>query len=141
MCRKIITVALVAMVCQLGCYNTHRVSLKELSKAQEGGQAAAVQLATTDGEKVAVSKNTKIGVIEKDGTLKPISPFNFTLSSQQLIAPDEDLLVGRSQIETGYVKQVSLTKTMLLVAAGLGAIVGGGLYIMLTAEDEKGFGQ
>ena len=117
------------------------MSLKELGKAQEGGQAAAVQLATADGERVAVSKNTKIGVINKDGTLEPISPFNFTLGSQQLIAPDEDLLIGRSQIESGYVKQVSLTKTMLLVAAGLGAIVGGGLYIMLTAEEEKGFGQ
>jgi hypothetical protein len=141
MTRRFLALLLVLTLCQFGCYNTYRVALPELSKAQEGGQTAAVQLETASKEKVAVSKNTKIGVIDTDGKLNPISPFNFTLSKNQLIAPDEDLLVPRSAIESGYVKQISTGKTLLVVLTGLGAIVGGGLYIMLTAEEKKSFGQ
>lgn len=142
MLRTLLSTAMaVMMIAQFGCYNTYRVTLDELGKAQEGGSASAVKVTTEAGEEVIVTENTKIGVTETGGTYRSISPFNFTLTRGQLVAPDEDLLLSRDGIATGNVKVVSGTKTALLVAGGLAFIVGGALFITLTAEDEKGFGE
>lgn len=143
MLRKLLatTVALGLLGLQIGCYNTYSVSLEELEKVQEGGQTSAVPLKTAEGEEAVVTENTKIGVTSTDGAYYPISPFNFTLTRGQLVAPDEDTLLARDQIATGNVKLVSGTKTALLVAAGVAAIVGAGLAITLTAEEPQEFGQ
>ena len=141
MMRRLLAFVLAVMFCQYGCYNTYNVPISELAKAQEGGEAAAVEFETEAGDVIAVSKNTKIGVLDENGELLPISPFNFTLGRAQLIAPDEDLLISRNAIQSGYVKQVSTGKTVLLVVLGLGAIIGGGLFVALTAEPEKAFGE
>ena len=150
MMRRLLALTLAIMFCQYGCYNTYNVPIKELAKAQEGGQTAAVQVKASTGELIPISKNTKIGVRDKQGGLLPISPFNFTAGrfdekgnftpDAQLIAPDEDLLISRNAIQSGYVKQVSSSKTILIVVLGLGAILGGGLAVALTAEEEKAFG-
>jgi hypothetical protein len=142
MMRKML-VMLVAMTLAgpLGCYNTYNITLDELGKAQEGGDSNAIKVKTEEGEEVVVTENTKLGVTDSGGTYHAVSPFNFTLTRGQLVAPDEDLLLGRDQIETGNVKVVSGTKTALLVAGGVAAIVAGALFITLTAEDRKEFGE
>jgi len=142
MLHSIVRTALVLpVVFQLGCYNTYSVNLEELGKATEGGQNNAVRMATAEGEEVVVSENTKIGVTDKGGDYHAISPFNFTLSSRQLVAPDEDLLLGVDEIETGNVKLVSGTKTALLVTIGVLVLAGAGAGIALTADERKEFGQ
>ena len=88
-----------------------------------------------------MTENTKIGITLNSGSYRAISPFNFTMTSGQLIAPDEDLLEVRQNIATGNVKQVSGTKTALVVLTGLAAVVGGALYVTLSAEEDQGFGQ
>jgi hypothetical protein len=139
MMRKSIALTLVTLLFQLGCYNTYNISLDELGKAQEGGSNAAVKVKTEAGHELIVTENTKIGVTSKQGQYFAISPFNFTMTRGQIIAPDEDLLIGKQNIQTGNVKQVSGTKTALIVLAGLGAVVGGALYVILNAEEDKGF--
>lgn len=132
---------LVAVTTQLGCYNTYNVTLDELGKAQEGGTNAAVKVETESGEDVVITENSRIGVTDKSGTYRQISPFNFTLTPGQLVAPDEDLLIARSDIESGNVKVISGTKTTLVVAAGFLAVLGAGLAVALTAEPRKEFGE
>lgn len=140
--RKLLAMTVAALLAALpGCYNTYNVSLEEMGKLQEGGQSSAVTVATAEGENVVVTEDTKIGVTDSSGAYHAISPFNFTMIAGQLVAPDEDLLLSTSNIETGNVKMVSGTKTALLVAAGLVAVAGAGLYITLTAPEKKGFGQ
>jgi len=142
MLRKLLAMTVAAMLPALpGCYNTYNVTLDEMGKLQEGGQSSAVAVATAEGENVVVTENTKIGVTDKSGDYHPISPFNFTMIAGQLVAPDEDLLLSTSQIETGNVKMVSGTKTALLVAAGVLAVAGAGVFITVTAPKKKGFGQ
>ena len=142
MVRKLFSVLLaVGMTAQFGCYNTYNVTLEELAKAQEGGSAGTVKITTEEGEEVVVTQNTKLGITNTGGQYQSISPFNFTLTAGQLVAPDEDLLIGRDAIQTGNVKVVSGTKTGLMIAAGLAVVVGGALTVILTAEDEKGFGE
>ena len=142
MMRKLLaTLVAVLFAGPLGCYNTYDITLDELGKAQEGGGSNAVKVQTDVGDEVIVTENSKIGVTDKDGTYHAVSPFNFTLTRGQLVAPDEDLLLGRDQIDTGNVKVVSGTKTALLVAGGVAAIIAGALVITLTAEDRKEFGE
>lgn len=142
MLLKIARSALVIpLMVQLGCYNTYNVTLEELGKATEGGVNNAVKMATAQGEEVVVSENTKIGVTDKNGTYHAVSPFNFTLSSRQLVAPDEDLLLGVDEIETGNVKLVSGTKTALLVGLGVLVLAAAGTAIVITAPEKKEFGQ
>lgn len=148
MLRTLLATALaVGLTAQFGCYNTYNVSLVELAKAAEGGGTNTVSIQTAEGEAVVVTENTKLGVTSGEGEYYSISPFNFTLTrpdeeeAGQLVAPDEDLLLQKAQIETGNVKVVSGVKTVLLVAAGVAAITGGVLFVTLTAEEEKGFGE
>ncbi len=145
MFEKVLAAVLaVAMVAASGCYNTYNVSLDELGKVAEGSgtaSTAAVSLATEEGEQVVVSENTKIGVTEADGTYHPVSPFNFTLTRGQLVAPDEDLLLSRSDISTGNVKLVSGGKTAALVITGVVALAGLGVAVALSADEKKGFGE
>lgn len=141
MFRPAATLTALMLVLQAGCYNTYNVKLDELAKAQEGGGSNAVELMTDEGEAVVVSPSTKLGVTTSDDRYHAISPFNFTLTKAQLVAPDEDLLLGRSQISTGNVKQVSGTKTALVVAGGVLALVGAAIAITLTAEPRKEFGE
>ena len=141
MFRKLTAVFLILFMVQLGCYNTYNVSLDEFKKAAEGGQNNAVEIKTEDGQTIVVTENTKLGLTDKTGAYYAVSPFNFTMSANQIIAPDEDLIIGRSEIETGNVKLVSGSKTAMLVAGGLAAVVGGALFVTLTAEEERGFGE
>lgn len=141
MLRKVLATLLVAGLTQVGCYNTYNVSLDEMAKAQEGGSSAAVSIDTEAGEKIVISENTKLGVTTVDGTYHAVSPFNFTLTKAQLVAPDEDLLLSRGEIETGNVRQVSSGKTTMLVVGGVVALLGAALVIGLTAEDRKEFGE
>lgn len=142
MARKALAaVAALALVAQSGCYNTYNVTLEELSKAQEGGSNNAVEVQTDNGEKVVISENSRIGVTDKGGAYHAVSPFNFTLTRAQLVAPDEDLLLTRDEIDTGNVKLISGTKTALIVAAGVAVLAGVGIFVAVTAEDRKEFGQ
>lgn len=126
---------------QLGCYNTYNISWDELSKVQEGSENSAVKVKTAEGPEIDVTANSKIGVTDKGGKYHQISPFNFTLTRGQLVAPDEDLLLLKSEIDTGNVKQVSGTKTALLVVAGVAVLAAGVIYVASTAEEADTFGQ
>lgn len=133
------TVAVLGLATQVGCYNTYNITLDELAKVQEGGTNNAVTVKTSEAEEIVVTENSKIGVTAKNGTYYPISPFNFTMTPNQLVAPDEGEILARDQIETGNVKQISGMKTTLLVVAGFAAAVGLGVYVVVTAPKDQGF--
>lgn len=139
--RSLAVLLALGMIAQVGCYNTYNVTLDELGKAAEGGTNASVKVATAEGEEVVITENSRIGVTDEEGTYHAISPFNFTITPGQLVAPDEDLLLSRSSIDSGNVKVISGTKTTLVVAAGFLAVLGVGLAVAFTADDRKEFGQ
>ena len=135
------TILVLLLATSMGCYNTYNITLDEMAKAQEGGGAAAVKVTTSEGEDVVVTETTKIGVMDTEGGYHAVSPFNFILTRGQLVAPDEDLLLNRSEISTGNVKLVSGGKTAALVISGVVALAGLGAFVALTAPEKKGFGQ
>ena len=142
MLRKGIALVTAALLSsQFACYNTYNVALEELALAQEGGESSTVTMKTQEGEAVIVTENTKLGVADLQNKYYSISPFNFTLTSAQLVAPDEDLLLARESIQTGKVKQVSGVRTGLLVAAGVILAVGATVFLTVTADEKKAFGE
>jgi hypothetical protein len=126
--------ALVSLIAaaQLGCYNTYTVSMEELKKVQESDGATFKSIETEGGRQVAITENSRVGVTTTDGAYYPISPFNFTLSELQLVAPDEDLLLARPQIQQASIKLIDPTMTTALVGGVAAALIGGLVYIMLN---------
>ena len=126
---------------QTGCYNIHTVSLDELAKAQDGGSSGVVSMKTTEGKEIAVSENTRLGVVETSGKYTPIVPFNYTWGGSQLIAPDQDVMLKKSEIKEVQVKEISTGKTSALVGSAVAILLGGLLFITLSADESKGFGE
>jgi hypothetical protein len=129
--------ALVSLIAatQLGCYNTYTVSMDELKTVQESDGATFKSIETESGMKVTITENSRVGVTTVDGVYHPISPFNFTLSELQLVAPDEDLLLARPQIANANIKLIDPTMTTVLVGGVALALIGGLVAIMLNPSE------
>lgn len=97
-----------------------------------------VELYVCKDDDIEVTVNTKVGVTTSNGDYTPISAYNFTLTRSFLVAPDEDVLEARENIETGNVRLVSGTKTALIVAGAVAVLAGLGTYVLLTADEECG---
>jgi hypothetical protein len=126
------------MLFQFGCYNTYTVSMDQLKNIQESDGETFKVIETAEGQEVTVTENSRVGVIDKEGVYYPISPFNFTISELQLVAPDEDLLLPRPAIEEANIKLIDPTMTSVLVGGVLVAIIGIAVGVVLTPSDCKG---
>ncbi|MEE2644316.1 MAG: hypothetical protein VYD19_05235 [Myxococcota bacterium] len=129
-----------------GCYNTYRVNLDEMQKISESNDVTYRQITTKDGLQVSVTENSRVGVLVQNGEgadprQVSISPFNFSISDLQLVAPDEDQLLPRQAIESGYVELIDPLRTTLLITGGIAAIAAAGLVIVISAPEQKQFGQ
>ena len=126
---------------QSGCYNVHNVTLDEFGHAQNADEKGLAKMKTESGQELVIAENSRIGVVTNDGRYTSIAPFNFTLTSSKLIAPDQDLLLERSDVKTAQVKEISTGKTTAVVSTAMAILIGGLLFITLSAEEEKGFGE
>ena len=133
---RILTALLcIISVLQVGCYNTYRIELKELKNIQESDGASFKAIKTAKGQSITVTENSRVGVVDQNKKYYAISPFNFTLSDLQLVAPDEDLILSRGQIKSANVKQINPTKTTMLILGAL-AVIGGGVVFALVNKPE-----
>ena len=123
---------------QTGCYNTYSVKLKEFQKIQESYDASFKIVQTTNDISVTITENSRVGVTSKSGRYYPISPFNFSVNENQLVAPDEDLLLEMKDIESMNVKIINPTSTSLLVAGVAVALIGAAVGITLATPDCSG---
>ena len=123
---------------QTGCYNTYSVKLEEFQKIQESYDSSFKQVKTTNDISVTITENSRVGVTSKSGRYYPISPFNFSINENQLVAPDEDLLLEMKDIESMNVKIINTTSTSLLVAGVAVALIGAAVGITLATPDCTG---
>ena len=126
------------MAFQIGCYNTYTVSMDELKTIQESDGATFKSIKLSDESEVTVTENSRIGVVDVDGAYYPISPFNFTISDLQLVAPDEDLLLSRKQIDHANIKLIDPTMTSVLVGGTVVALIASVLVVVLTPDECEG---
>ena len=123
---------------QVGCYNTYTVSMDELKTIQESDGATFKTIKIGEEKEVTVTENSRIGIVDMEGDYYPISPFNFTISDLQLVAPDEDLLLSRKQIDHANIKLIDPTMTTVLVGGTVTALIAAVLVVVLTPDQCEG---
>jgi archaellum component FlaF (FlaF/FlaG flagellin family) len=140
MFKKAITLCLISslIILPTGCYNTYSVELKEFQKIQESYDASFKTIKTKNNISVQITENSRVGVTNKSGTYYPISSFNFSVDANQLIAPDEDLLLEMNDIESMNVRLINPTTTTLLIVGAAAALVGAAIGITLATPECTG---
>lgn len=136
--RFVAPLALVAFG-QLACYNAYTISTSELEKLQSGNIAEYVVVESDEGP-VSVRATTPIAVETTDGQRYNVTPFNFSLSESQLVAPDYDLLLARDSVSGARVSEFSKGKTIGLVLGAVAAAAGSFVAITVLAGSDEGPG-
>lgn len=144
-----------------GCFNTYRVSPEEfatlqtaeeipvtvrtgaVSEACTGGAStdadpmtdapAATDEQCGGGEQVLVDRDTSLYVRSTGGRRYQVTPFNFKMTGSQLVASDRDTLLSLGEIESYEVDVFNETNTILLISAGVAAVVGLVVVTAITA--------
>lgn len=147
-----------------GCYNTYQVpqddfrrlqsvtainedgklqdrykdTPEELTKLQSRGENDAVVVASVKNEKVGVGRDTRIYVRTDGGRRYQLTPFNFSMSSSQLVASDRDTLLPLANLKAYEVDLLSTGKTASVIAAG---VLGAGAFIavIIATSGSKSF--
>lgn len=122
-----------------GCFNTYTLTREEFSKLQRPEEIPRV-VESTQGVSVSVVRETPIYVRSVGGRRFPVTPFNFKLTQNQLVASDRDLLLMTNELG-GY--EVDLLSTGKTVGLGsLAAAVAVGLIIFtLSSAGDSGFSE
>lgn len=121
-----------------GCYTGHALSrdrLAELSIAQDPAQVRSIE--TDDKERIPVTNETVIVVTDDDGLQHPLQAFTFQVSSTQLVAPEQDLILSLQNIEGVQVRRISTLATLGLIGIGIGTAATAGVIAIATAGDQS----
>ncbi|MFO0750936.1 MAG: hypothetical protein U1F43_35475 [Myxococcota bacterium] len=113
------------------CFNTYDVPREEFEKLQASDVPLTVK--SKAGEDVLVDKDTNIFVRSVGGRRYPVTPFNFKMTSSQLVASDRDTLLALGEIEDYEVDHFSELQTGLLIGAGVAAVTALIVVTALTA--------
>jgi hypothetical protein len=122
--------ALILALCvfQLACYNKYSISTEQLETLSSGNIAEVVTVQSSEGD-VFVRASTPVEIRTTQGNFS-ITPFNFSLGEQQLVAPDYDLLINRSEITDARVSEFSKGRT---IALAVGSVVAAGAAFALVS--------
>ncbi|MCC6623178.1 MAG: hypothetical protein IT385_18105 [Deltaproteobacteria bacterium] len=119
-----------------GCFNTYDVPREEFEKLQASEQVP-LAVASLEGEQVLVDRDTNIFVRSVGGRRYPVTPFNFKMTSSQLVASDRDTLLALGEIAEYEVDHFSEVQTGLLIGAGVLAVTALIVVTALTAGEKS----
>jgi hypothetical protein len=138
--KKLIAALIAVTMFTSSCYSTYYVTMDDLEKIQSSEQGPRVVLNTEDGTKVAVESGSKLFVRDVDNKRYQITPYNFRMINQQLVASDRDYIFMMNQLKPkAEVDLLSTWKTVGLISLGVGAVTGLVVVTALTAG-RKSFG-
>ncbi len=116
------------------CYNTYYVDMDDLQKIQSAEEGTKIAVPTHKEEKVVVEPGTRLFVRDVNGKAYQITPYNFRMINQQLVASDRDYIFMMNQLKPkAEVELLSTWKTVGLVGLGAAAVTGLILATVLTA--------
>ena len=87
--------------------------------------------------RVPVSTSNALNVVMENDETRRVTPFNFMMSEQQLVAPEYDLLVSLDNVKGAQVREFSTWKTIGMIAAVSAASIGTFVGISLTSEERQ----
>lgn len=116
------------------CYNTYYVDMDDLQQVQTAEKGTKVALPTHKEEKVVVDPATRLFVRDVNGKRYQITPYNFRIINQQLVASDRDYIFMMNQLKPkAEVELLSTWKTVGIIGLGAAAVTGLILATVLTA--------
>lgn len=132
-----LTAALLALAfLQLACYSRYAITTEELGRLDSTHRADSVTITTSNGT-MEVDPTTPLQVTSGQGTVN-LTPFDFTLTDSQLIAPDYNLLVPRRDITGATVGEFRKGRTIgLIVGSVLAAGAAFALVTVLAGEEDQ----
>lgn len=87
--------------------------------------------------KVPVSTGNALNVVLDNGEKRRVTPFNFMMSEQQLVAPEYDLLVSTDRVKGAEVREFSTWKTIGMIAGVSAVTIGTFVGISLTSDEQQ----
>ncbi len=132
--KKLVSLFVVLSFGVASCYNTHYVTMDELGKIQNEDSGTATSLVTAEGETVGVEPGSLLFVRDVNGKRYPITPYNFKLINQQLVASDRDYIFPLNQLKvSAELDQLNKVNTGLLIGTGIAAVTALIVVTILTA--------
>ena len=119
-----------------GCFNTYTLTAEEFGRLQRPDEVPMV-VSSEQGASVAVTRETPIYVRSKGGRRFPVTPFNFKLTKNQLVASDRDIIMFVNELESYEVDLLSTGKTAILGAVGVAITVGLIAATLYTAGEQQ----
>lgn len=134
--RKLVALLLVLSFASFACYSTYSISMDQLRELQVADQNNKV--VESEGKSIEVTTDTRLFVRDTNGKKYPITPYNFKITSSQLVASDRDYIFMLDQItDKGEIELLSTFKTVGLIALGAGATVGLIIVTVATAGQKS----
>ncbi|TVR03574.1 MAG: hypothetical protein EA398_04500 [Deltaproteobacteria bacterium] len=137
---RLVACTMLVAFANLACYNSYRITPDELERlsSQHIADSATVQGARGNTvQDVEVRGTTPITLRMATGERHPVTPFNFSMSETQFVAPDYDLLLQRDNIESAQVAEFAPGRTAILISGIVLAAVGSFVLLTVLADDEE----
>ena len=135
--KRLISVMLLIAFAPVACYNTYYISTDQLKKLEHADKTS-VKVEDKKGKILEVKGTTRLFVQSKGGKRYHITPFNFKLTSQQLVASDRDYILDIHQLKPGgQIDRPSVWKNALLISGGVLLVTGFILVMVFTAGSKS----
>jgi len=128
---------LLAIFAPVACYNTYYINRSELEKLERSDKTA-VTVKDNEGRSIQVKGTSRLFVSSKGGKRYQLTPFNFKLTHQQLVASDRDYILSTSGLKEGAeIDTPSIWKNALLIGGGVAIVAGLILGVVLTSGSKS----
>lgn len=137
MTKRLVGSLTILLFLSAACYNTYYISRDQLATLQTSEESRAT-VTSVEGEEVVVEQDSRLAVRSDGGLRYPVTPFNFKLTSSQLVASDRDTLVALTDLrEEAEVQHLSTWKTVGLISLGVAAAAGLIVGLVLTGGEKS----
>ncbi len=135
--KRFIGIFLLIMFAPAACYNTYYISRAEMEKLERSDKTS-VWVKDIHGKRIQVKETSRLFVRSKGGKRYQLTPFNFKLTKQQLVASDRDYILDVNGLkEGGEIDTPSIWKNALWISGGVLAVAGLIIAVVLTSGSKS----
>lgn len=135
--KRLIVIIMLATFAPVACYDTYYISGSELNKLERSDKASVV-VKDKKGHDIQIKETSRLFVRSKGKKRYQLTPFNFKLTKQQLVASDRDYILDVNGLKQGAEIDVpSIWKNALLIGGGVAIVTGLILGVVLTSGSKN----
>jgi len=103
----------------------------------ESEEQQSSEQGSSECTEIPVSTSNAINVVTNNGDQRRVTPFNFMMSEQQIVAPEYDLLLSLDNVKGAKVREFSTWKTVGTIAGVAAISVGTFVGLSLTSPEAE----